>query len=437
MLKNTKERARRRRVDERGVTLIELMVTVGLVGIVLASVMAAFLSQNKLYKEMSDRREAQSSARQAMSVIARHLSNAGYGMGPEFAFDFDFYDCGGNCAVRNNRDRGPRITDPSGAIAYTVNDKSDELVFMARNPAYFAKADPSLPTTGNVWNIDGTNAPGREVTLRLHRDDVIYQGQVLLLVCPGAFTYTYVTVAATATTPGGLLKAIDTAPVNVSLTNHVAGDPYQQTDEIDEACFTSGRARAFAIDRYRFFVMWDASDPVEVANDPNGWGRPYLYLDRGLDLNGDGVIDDRDAIPVAPDVENIQVAYVMADGQTRPDAYKGVAVPTDQPLANPCSSEVRIPFYRERNLVACPTTAAQRRTMAIPGNIRAVRVTLVTRSRRPKRERSGAASTANTNDARRAIEDYLPSGGVDGFQRQILTRTIEVPHLLSRGIPLI
>ncbi|RMG15611.1 MAG: hypothetical protein D6729_12255, partial [Deltaproteobacteria bacterium] len=102
----------------------------------------------------------------------------------------------------------------------------------------------------------------------------------------------------------------------------------------------------------------------------------------------------------------------------------------------PCSSEVRVPFYKDRGLVACASTDSRRQDPTLTGNIKAVRVTIVARSKSPRREKSGAVNTVGGSPAV-VVEDGPTIGGADGYERRVLTRTIEVPHLRARGIPLI
>ncbi len=66
-------------------------------------------------------------------------------------------------------------------------------------------------------------------------------------------------------------------------------------------------------------------------------GVPWLVLDTGTDVDGSGIVDAADYLPIAPGVEDIQFAYVMninaptiANGATPPSAApsKGPDAPT-------------------------------------------------------------------------------------------------------------
>jgi hypothetical protein len=103
------------------------------------------------------------------------------------------------------------------------------------------------------------------------------------------------TVASTAT---------DCTDVTLNLYGTQADDPYNQPANLAAACFSNatGRQRAYAVKRQRFFIHRELTGPMP---------RPYLMLDQGLDLNNDTVLDDLDLLPIAADIEDLQIAYVL------------------------------------------------------------------------------------------------------------------------------
>lgn len=402
--------------SQRGVTLVELMVSVGIMAFVLAAIMTTMLSQNRLISEMGGKREAQSSARVALATMSRYLERAGYGIGPEFAFDFDWYDCSNTCSHPANCGQG---CDPAQRDR---DDRPDELVFMARNPEYFA-----LPTRGtdstrkNAWEVSA--AGSSSVTLGLHGGDVIHKGQVLEVICPGGYDYAYVTAAATVEQSGALDSVTN---VDVAVDAQVANDPFNQADVLGGDCFSSGLARAFAVDRYRFFVATDTTDPQHP--------RPFLYLDRGMDVNGDDAIDASDLIPVAADVEDLQVAYVMPDGTVH-GGHGSTSQPSMAAPGTACSQEITDSFYRSYALFPC-TVGDTRRTSDSAANIASVRISLVTRTPRERRTPSGA-SFSDPDERAPEVENHDPGTTNDGYVREVLTTTVRVPNLQARGLPLL
>ena len=75
----------------RGFTLIELTIAVAISLIVLAGIVAVVISQQQAYADGHRQREAQGSARAALSFVEESLLLAGYGMDAPLALDFDRY----------------------------------------------------------------------------------------------------------------------------------------------------------------------------------------------------------------------------------------------------------------------------------------------------------------------------------------------------------
>ena len=99
------------------------------------------------------------------------------------------------------------------------------------------------------------------------------------------------------------------------------GRLFREHASLDRPCFDS--ATVVKIDRSAFYVAMFDDD-----GDPATDGRtPYLMMHQGLDLpsasslEGDGVIDASDAVPVAQGIEQLQVAYILNSN-----------TPTAQPL---------------------------------------------------------------------------------------------------------
>lgn len=416
----------------RGVTLIELMISMALLAVVMATVITAFLAENRLYQNMGATRGAQTSARNALDTIARYVGRAGFGVGPEFAFDFSWYDCSKTCA----------FPDSCGAGCAPANRDSatgpDELVFMERDPAYYAEPDFAVTggtpkTRGNAWHVTGATATS--LTLDLHGGDRIAAGQVIEVLCRGAFTYTYVT--ALNDVPGaGVVGGTPDTVTSTSVPLATGGtDPFDQPQVLSKACFSSGLSRAFAIDRYRFFVRTVPTDPTPR--------RPFLYLDRGTDTNDDGAIDGKDLLAVAPDIEDLQVAYIMRSGTTY-GGGPGVSQPDltayGDPLfsaatGGPCSTEIKTAYYKPFALAPCILSDG-RRKLNLPGNITAVRISLVARTLHQNRTNNGTAIVISSQ-VPPSVEDHPSTGVPDGYIRRVLTTTVQLPNLDARGIPLI
>jgi type IV pilus assembly protein PilW len=352
----------------RGVTLLELVTAMAISAVVLVGVVGVVGSQQKAYTDGQWQREAQGSARSALLFIEDALLLAGYGMDAPLAFDFDRYQ--GPCPAQ------------MGTCPRDATNNPDEIVFYNRNPRYWVPSDYGSEPKGNAWRI--TAITSSNVTFGARQGDQFLTGQILQAVCRSAAGYTYFTVstAATAAADGSL---------TVNLLPVVATDPFRRQDQATDpnlgACFQSGQARLFRIDRHRFHVRPIASDTGL---------EPYLVLDSGLDTNGDGTIDDRDEQVLVAGVELLQFAYDFTEPTLAPAGLTpGTAIAfakgdagntgtTDKittlnfPGNVPAATSAYVPtsFY---GYTLGPPPADQRRTDH-QANIRGVRVAVRTRS---------------------------------------------------------
>jgi type IV pilus assembly protein PilW len=263
----------------RGFTLIELMVTLAIAGIVLAALFGVVQGQQTAFYQGNLQRAAQASLRSAMAYVEQRVATAGYGMDPALAFDFT--SAVAPCPALAN----PCPRDSTGG--------NDELVFYARNPRYWTPDNYVIDPVGNAWRI--TALAGNTVTVNAHGGEVFARGQILQAVCKGALGYAYFTVATTSTPSAG--------SATVQLTAPSSSNPFQRQDAATDACFTNGEARMFLIDRFRFHVRPTQVGPVV---------QPYLVLDRGLDVNNDGW-DENEEIVIAEGIEVFQVGYDLTN----------------------------------------------------------------------------------------------------------------------------
>jgi type IV pilus assembly protein PilW len=270
----------------RGFTLIELMVTLAIAGIVLAALFGVVQGQQTAFYQGNLQRAAQASLRSALAYVEQRVATAGYGMDPSLAFDF-------TSAVAPC----PALADPCPRDSVNGND---ELVFYSRNPRYWTPDSYAAEPTGNAWRI--TALAGNTVTVNAHGGEIFAKGQILQAVCRGASAYAYFTVSQTAT--------VGTSPASTTLqlVAASASNPFLRQDLAAAACFTGGEARMFRIDRFRFHVRPTQVGPVV---------QPYLVLDPGLDANSDGW-DEGEEIVIAEGIEFFQVAYDMTNSALPP-----------------------------------------------------------------------------------------------------------------------
>ena len=288
------------RPGSRGFTLVELLIA-GLVSvIVLVGVLTASGAQTRSYAVGSRQTLAQAYGRGALLYMEQHLAWAGYGIDPVLAFDFDRYTTGPCPAEMSPCPRDTRTN-------------SDELVFYARNPRYWvpgagnvagATGGPAEPA-GNAWTIrgGGLGPTATTMTIGARQGDSFSRGQIVLAVCRGGQFYTFATIAQNVAPLG------NPQDYTLTLAAASASDPFNRPDlavspAAGAACFAAGDARLFLVDRYRFHVR-----PETAGNNVI----PYLVLDQGIDRNRDGTIDADDELVIAEGVEDLQVAYVLAN----------------------------------------------------------------------------------------------------------------------------
>jgi type IV pilus assembly protein PilW len=373
----------------RGFTLVELLVTLVVVSMLGAAVMAVVIHQTQTYDLSARMREVVAANRSSVSFIERRLRMAGFGVDPRFVFDFGRP---GNVIVRDS------ATGP------------DELVFFARAPGFHRRA-----TGMSAVSLTLDAAPTRPLR----------PGQVLLVICPSGSGSAYVTVSGSNGTTVSLMAA--------SGTNAF---PRQQLPTCTDQPYV------VRVDRYRFFV----ADVREV----DGRVRSYLLLDQGVemvagsrgayDVNLERFPEPRDPTPwndaqvlsatqlqnltpVAADVEDFQVAWMM----NRPE---GAAAPTPPVLPADANSNWIFgdTVAEQPNLAATAPTYSDSyldpdRFNAHPANIRGVRVTLVVRSARPVGRRG----------VRPAVENRPQGGTPDNFYRSVITTQVAIRNMLSRS----
>ncbi len=328
----------------RGLTLVEMLLSLAIGSVVIAGALALLIAQQRAYTSSAADRAMQDSARQGLEDLSVNLRRAGYGIEPWLAFDFGPVTNapaswqGGTATTTVGYPSGaPGTAPPACAQAVTPATRdsttaSDEIVFYARDPA---------------WSRTISAAPAaNQLALGTNLTQPLEAGQILQVMCSGASAWAYVQVGAHA----------DAGQNLVTLQTACDGPfPYQQA-MLTNGCFASGwtQARVFKVDRFHYYV--------QRFN-----GRPFLMLDRGLFANGAALVE-----PVAPDVEDVQFAYVFPLATAAPTLVG--ATPGTQ-LSNAAAS---IDLASAPAAYTDPTAAATRTTRH-PGNIRAVRVSVVVR----------------------------------------------------------
>jgi len=391
----------------RGFTLVELLVGTAVGALVLTGISLVFVSQASQYQAHASRRAVQSSVRQALGFVERHVRNAGYGVDPDRAvLAYDSYDAAGDV-------RGDGFPDGLSVHARDL---------------YFRR----LATTVGTDFLRFDRALQRPLR----------KGEILLVLCPGAVRYAYVTVAETTTANATSVK-LDTSAAPVDSPAGPPGALFREHARLDDACFHDGEPPVVVkVERTSFYVAAfdDDGDPATPGTTP------YLMQHRGVDLNGDGRIDRGDATPIAVGIEQLQVAYILNTLGAEAPALVGVdgTVPWGEGWHTGTDKKDR---PRLEDAYASP-----RRLTPHPANIRQVRLTLVARSTQRDPQRPGddvltpgaAGAEGPTLPSSHVIpwrqlenlgttpaRDFDPRGG--GFTRAVLREAITPKNLLMRS----
>jgi type IV pilus assembly protein PilW len=336
----------------RGFTLIELLVASTIALLSIGMVTLAFLTQQRAAVALDLTRVGNEAARDAILEMETSLRRAGWGIDPRWAFDFRTY----SCAAVPCRDK---INAP------------DEIVFVSRNPNYRWNDNGvgGCTTIGGCFTGKGWHGTvaGNTVTVTANAGDTFLKGSLLLVTCANGARATMARVAATATAAaaGGL---------GVTVMAQAAGNVYQEnawTNVGADPCYTSASPQPFifVVDRYRY--------AIQTFN-----GIPWLVLDTGIDLNGNGTLPDNgqdlgDLIPIAKGVEDMQIAYAYNPGTlfgfAATDSNTNWVVGDVSGTAEEPNPTLTAPQYTT-------ASADASRFNLHPANIRGVRVTLNIRS---------------------------------------------------------
>lgn len=403
------------RTGQRGFSLVELLVALLVSTVVIAGAVGLMLASQRNFNSTSSTRALQETARIGLGHVVANLRNAGFGVDPMLAFDF-----GPMTNVRIDRAGGATFTSktaPSGAgsaCTALCRDSStgpDEIVFYSRDPAF----GPHPLTLG-------AGAASTSLTVAAGANLSIAPGQLLQVVCySGSMTWAYVEASGAATNNG---DGTWTIPITSTGTNFAT-----QNGWLADSCYSSiatmaagkptldsltSAAKVFKVDRYRYFILsYDATGTVRPWGAANA--RPYLMLDQGLRTGAGAPI----WTPIAPDVEDIQFAYVFPrSAAPLVGATVGAAIANDDTGINlaPASGG---PAYSDD--VDAPT-----RLNHHPGNIGAVRVFVVVRSATadPVHLERTAIPAAGNRDV---------VTGPAGYVRQLVETTVAVPNPAMLG----
>lgn len=326
----------------RGVTLIELMVTLVVASFVMIGISSAFIAMARNYQATASRRDVQASARTSVAFMEDRIRMAGYGVDPHLAVEaWDSFD-------------------PSNGSLAAGLDFPDAIAVHERDP---------------VFQRTAVAAGGASIQVTPALKEDVERGQIFLLLCASAEKTAYVIAANRVAAGGDTIPLVNGGATLVGSASPVlmADNRFEESGKVAaDPCFAS--ASVVKIDRYAFYVASFDDD-----NSPNTPNVPFLMLHRGLDLNRDGTIDAQDGTPVADGVEQLQISYVMNARPPTIPPLLGVADGSRVPSLATWDVAAQRPLLASSQASSIATPDGNRFTNN-PGNIRQIRVSVVTRS---------------------------------------------------------
>nr|AYM52349.1 prepilin-type N-terminal cleavage/methylation domain protein [Hyalangium minutum] len=432
----------RKSIRSRGFTLLELLVGAAVGAVVLVGISMTFISQARQYQVHASRRGVQANARQALAFMGRHLRAAGYGINPDRAIiSWDSYDAATN-------QQAPGFPD-----AFAVHFR-DEL--------FRRRAQTVAPNLISLRAAEPLK-PGQELR----------RGQILLIICERDPTFqdpsvdenpphVFVTVG-DYVGEGETDIPLDNAPVAAAddRPTRRPGRLFHEQSAVPglgHPCFGRVSPHVLMVHRAAFYVAM-------FTHPTTGERKPYLMMHKGLDMpsasnpEGDGVIDENDAVPVAEGIEQLQLAYVL-DTNKKDNDQTPLILGVNGPMGPTHFGEnweqidlATLPhgwFFNVGFGAKDPFEMAKLRNMDHPANIRQVRMTVVSRSSVPDQGYAGDNLLAKPSGATYADGAQLPNGTVPwrhlenleqppaaaftpsggGFYRMLLRESITPKNLL-------
>jgi type IV pilus assembly protein PilW len=349
-----------------GFTLVELMTAGAISTIALAAMSITFISNARMYQNHQTQRVSQSNARQATAFMERAIRTAGYGVDPSKAFiAWDSYDAVSNTLVAG-------YPDAISVFARDLNFRRSVAAFNGSTQLTFSRPLKSP----------------------------LVKGQILLAICYGAKEYAYFTVSKTA--PANPTIPQPTVDVELYLANqpetpisspgvlfhgsNKIGPTGIPTPEIYPPCINNPTTDVVKIERNTFYIAAHDDDGATATD-----AVPYLMLHQGLDVNNDQIVNEKDALPLASGIEQLQIAYVLNELQADAPLVLGGVLGVDGQNARPgptgpawnlqptCSTKAYDPSLPNCNpAMTVPYTHGSRESYS-PANIRQVRLSIVAR----------------------------------------------------------
>ena len=397
--------------DVTGFTLVEMAVALVLSSIILIGVMGTFILQSKAYTSTRMSTELQDNARTAFDTIAGMLTNAGFGItksdtappgfaaGPAlasfhdsaaFCFYYSQYTSQYYCNANGVPDTYQTATidgtqcNQAGWTACTPYG-TDSLTFAYRDPSYL----------GVNLNMDTSNSPITIGFNNIYPYIGLQPSDTVFLIDP-----TFLASALATIGPDGAVAPTAAAVNNVPLSSNQGF-----YNEIDSMQLYAPRFNTI-MNGYSGFIQ--KVNVVHVYGDYSDPNHPTLMMQ----ING------QQPIPLAEDIEDFQVQFIMDDNSTtNPDIMGSQAIPVFPSFANN--------YY--------DPTSASPPLHQNPMNINAVILTIVARSSSPSQSVATAPQLWVADHNTTSIPYPTPTlGPLANYERVTYQGIIPLPNLRTQ-----
>jgi len=366
----------------RGFTLIEIIISVGLLAFMMAGISGLLIKQSQASSVQNLQRDLEESGRMALIELGKAIRMAGYGIDPTAAFDFARFNC-----------LTPDTPSTCNVTGRDRTDAPDELVVAWRDPNFARKATAKSGSSGGPYTIT-LDSPLKA------RLDV---GRIVQLLCDGAENSAYVAV--------NTAKNVGDSALPVRLLT--AADGFFPNTDPTDGCYAT--ATVLLVERTRYFVANDGDGVPTLWRDRNHFGPEKLF--RGI--------------------EDMQFSYDIGQPPAGSRFAAGGANPVPAPgCLDPNTGSNTWTFGACAGVAGSPNHSIAApdwrgtgyddatRYTGHPANIRNVNIVVVARATRASPDKTGDPVPALLNRPAR-----LP----DTFRRAISTLSESPQNLLSRA----
>ena len=399
--------------EQKGFTLVELMVSLVLASLMMIALTGMFILQGKAYTTTRMASELQDNARTAMDTITMMISNAGFGV------------VKGDTKPVYNNPSGIQPFDSAAFCFYTPNAPSSYICNYA-NPSqgdsYTTATIDGTQCANSSWNV--TCPPHGTDSLTFAYREPEYLG-INLAVNSGttppsiSFDETYPYFSVGVNDVGFLVDPnhVESALVTINGTG-VAGPghlnlPVNQNQSFFNELDVLQNSSEASLFNGGFYQRVDV---VHVYVDYSDKNHPVLMMQ----TNGGA------PVPLADDIEDFQVQFIMDDS----DLTTGYNLMGS--YSNTTTSQYSIfPSFGDQYYDPVPITPSPPEHQN-PLNIDAVIITIVARSDVPSSMVAvpPAALVADHNTSEGALPYPTPKlGPLANYQRQTYQRIIQLPNI--------